>query len=114
MLGRKTFTHEELGAARAAVADPHRFNDLLLALDRRFVHRVRMVSGKDSNPLNEVELLVESLMNNEGVLRVGTVINYVPEETVLKLSPGDRIELTRAQYEQISSAFLDEIEARFL
>src|SRR4051794_10696858 len=114
MLGRKTFTHEELGAARAAVADPHRFNDLLLALDRRFVHRVRMVSGKDSNPLNEVELLVDSLMNNDGVLRVGTVIKYVPEETVLGLSEGDRIELDAEQFQRLADAFLAEIEAKFV
>jgi hypothetical protein len=45
MLGRKTFTQEELDAAREAVAeqlaaadgaDPAIFNGLLLALDRRF------------------------------------------------------------------------------
>jgi hypothetical protein len=114
MLGRKTFTQEELDAARAAIAEPHHFNELLLALDRRFVHRVRMVSGKDSNPLNEVELLVESLMNNGGVLETGTVIKYVPEETVLGLSPGDRIELSASDFERISTAFLDEVESKFL
>jgi hypothetical protein len=114
MLGRKAFTQEELDAAREAVASPHTYNELLLALDRRFVHRVRMVSGKDSNPLNEVELLVESLMNNDGMLRVGTVIKYVPEETVLGLSEGDRIDLDAEQFEKLSKAFLAEIEAKFL
>ncbi|MDT7743427.1 MAG: hypothetical protein QOE59_2505 [Actinomycetota bacterium] len=36
----------------------------LLAPDRRFVHRVRPVAGKDANPLNEVELLVESVLDH--------------------------------------------------
>src|SRR4051812_18075670 len=123
MLGRKTFTQEEFDAAREAVteqlaaadgADPVIFNGLLLALDSRFVHRVRMVTGKDANPLNEVELLVESLMNNRSVLRVGTVVKYVPEETVLKLSPGDRIELDAKQFEELSQALLAEIETKFV
>jgi hypothetical protein len=29
-------------------------NNLMLVLDRRFVHRLRMVTGKAGNPLNEV------------------------------------------------------------
>jgi hypothetical protein len=32
------------------------FNNMILVLDRNFVHRLRMVIGKDGNPLNEVEL----------------------------------------------------------
>jgi hypothetical protein len=36
----------------------------LLAPDRRFVHRVRPVAGKEANPLNEVELLVESVLDH--------------------------------------------------
>jgi hypothetical protein len=43
-----------------------------------------MVTGKDGNPLNEVELLTESLINN-GVLRGNNVIKHVPTESVLKL-----------------------------
>jgi hypothetical protein len=37
-----------------------------------------MVTSKDGNPLNEVELLTESLINNNGVLRVNNVIKHVP------------------------------------
>ena len=45
--------------------EPLFFNNMTLVLDRYFVHRVRMVTGKDGNPLNEVELMSDSLMNND-------------------------------------------------
>src|SRR5215216_79247 len=35
------------------------------------MHGLRVVAGKDGNPLNEVELLSDSLMNNRGALRGG-------------------------------------------
>src|SRR5881275_892958 len=98
MLGRKSYTQDEVAAAKAAVAeqlatvdgdDPAIFNGLLLALDRRFVHRLRSVTGKAGTPLNETELLVESLMNNGGVLRGNNVVKYAPEESVLGLELGD-------------------------
>ena len=88
---------------------------MVLALDRYFVHRVRAVSGKDGNPLNEVELIVESLMTGGGVLRGMNVIKYVPGESVLGLEIGDRTSASRAQqFERLSEAFLAEIERRFL
>src|SRR3954464_2666076 len=134
MLGRKTYTQEELDQARttidqqlaaydevakaatsdAAVKDaleafePLFFNNMVLALDRPFVHRVRMVTGKDGNPLNEVELVVDSLMNNAGILRDNNVINLKPAESVLKLDIGDAISLSREQFERLSAAFLAE------
>jgi hypothetical protein len=142
MLGRKNYTREELDHAKSAIAaqlaaydtltvaasaasdpklataleefEPLFFNNLVLVLDRYFVHRLRVVTGKDSNPLNEVELLTDSLLNNGGVLRGNNVIKLVPEQTVVKLQVGDRIGLTAAQFEELSKAFLDEIEAKFL
>jgi hypothetical protein len=97
MLGRKNYTQEELDHAKAAIDqqlaaykmlvkavdaappypkvtsapeafEPLLFNNMTLVLDRYFVHRLRVVTGKDDNRLNEVELISESLMSNGGVL----------------------------------------------
>ncbi|MET0955976.1 MAG: hypothetical protein ABWY68_08485 [Cryobacterium sp.] len=137
MLGRKTYTHDEINSARFALAEqltaygtlvaetngetaqaaladfePLFFNNLVLVLDRFFVHRVRAVTGKDSNPLNEVELIAESLLTNNAVLRGNAVIKYVPANTVVQLEIGDDIRLTTAEFDRLSTAFLAEIEAR--
>lgn len=137
MLGRKTYTHDEINSARFALAEqltaygtlvaetngetaqaaladfePLFFNNLVLVLDRFFVHRVRAVTGKDSNPINEVELIAESLLTNNAVLRGNAVIKYVPANTVVQLEIGDDIRLTAAEFDRLSTAFLAEIEAR--
>jgi hypothetical protein len=90
------------------------FDNLLLTLDRPFVHRLRMTTGKDNNPLNEVELLCESLLNNDGVFRTNNVIKYDPATSVLELAPGERISLDAEGFERLSKAFYAELEARFL
>jgi hypothetical protein len=87
---------------------------MTLVLDRYFVHRLRTTTGKDGNPINEVELLADSLINNCGQLHGNNVIKYKPEESVLKLMPGDPIEINGAQFERLSKAFLTELDARFV
>jgi hypothetical protein len=143
MLGRKDYTQDELdratraideqlaayeqlaGAIAAAGPDPRVasaladfeplfFNNMTLVLDRLFVHRVRLVTGKDGNPLNEVELMAASLIGNDGVLQGSSVIKLVPAETVVKLEIGDRIRLSAEQFTRLSRAFLAEIKARFV
>ena len=142
MLGRKTYTKEELdrakkvvsqqlrahtnlaravdatGDAKAAAAlaafEPVAFDNLILALDRYFVHRLRMVTGKDTAPLNELELLTESLMNNDGVFRGNNVIRYVPDEDVLGLQVGGRIQLSANDFDRLASAVLANIEEGFV
>lgn len=139
MLGRKTYTPEEIAHARSTIAaqlatydalraaagsgattdaawaafDPCFFDNLVLVLDRLFVHRVRPVVGKDGNPLNEVELLSESLIR-DGVFTANKVIKLVPEDSVTKAPFGEPIRLTRDQFEQLSDAFFAELETRFL
>jgi hypothetical protein len=137
MLGRKTYERDELDRARTIVArqlvayerllaggagddtaradfEPLFFGNLVLVLDRLFVHRVRLVTGKDCNPLNEVEILVDSLIGNDAVLRVGTVVAWVPESTVLGLRPGDPVRLSGVDFERLSGAFFAELEKRFV
>lgn len=128
MLGRKEFTSDEVAAAKASVAacvtafaaagspaalEQVVFSNALLALDRRFVHRVRMVTGKDGTPLNEVELLVASIMNHGGVLTTDTVIKYQPGASVLGLQPGDSINLTAESFARLAEAFFAELETKY-
>jgi hypothetical protein len=127
MLGRKTFTREQIDAGKGAVAEqlaawrglPGRpsgdaeatyFNGMLLALDRRYVHRIRSATGKDTNPLTEVELLAESIMSPAGTLRLGGVIKYDPHQSVLGYAAGSRVALTADQFERLAVAFLVALE----
>lgn len=143
LLGRKNYTQEELDHATTPIDrqlaaykklakaidggtsdpevrsaldafEPLFFNNMTLVLDRYFVHRLRMVTAKDGNPLNEVELMCDSLINNDGVLRGSNVIKLVPDQSVLKLEIGERIKLRAAQFEHLSKAFFDEIRSKFL
>ncbi len=141
MQGRKDYTKQELENARAAIDqqlaayrklatavdaagdpevqsalgafEPLFFNNMTMVLDRYFVHRLRQVTGKDSNPLNEVELLTESLMNNDGVVRGNKVIKFVPEASVLKLDTGERIRLDASGFDRLAKSFLADIERKF-
>jgi hypothetical protein len=143
MLGRKDYTREELEHARKAVKqqvaaykklvkaldgsaespevgaaleafEPLLFNNLTLVMDRYFVHRLRVTAGKNGNPLNEVELLSDSLINNGGELRGNNVIKYKAENAVLKLEPGDQIRLTQPQFERLADAFFADLETKFV
>ena len=143
MLGRKSYSRDEIDQARSAIdgqlatyrdlvaalgngdagADARAAREafearflahLTLALDRYFVHRIRPVTGKDGNPLNEVELIADGLMTHGGVLPGTKVVKYVPAEAVLGLAPGDRIRLTLEDFTRLSTAFFAELERRFL
>jgi hypothetical protein len=141
MLGRTTYTRTELEHARAAIAEqvaaydklalavdtsgepraasalkayePHFFNDLVLVLDRFFLHRLRAVAGGDGNPLNEVELLADSLINNHGILRGHDEVSFVPERSVLELHLGSAIRLSSEQFGRLAEAFFADLEAKF-
>jgi hypothetical protein len=141
MLGRKNYTQDEIDHGRSAVEKQLAmdgklvraskttdkklqsaledfeglfFNDMTLVLDRYLVHRLRMVAGKDGNPRDEVEMICESLMNNNGVLRGNNVVKYIPEQSVVRLTAGDQIRLTAEEFGRLSAAFFEELERRFL
>ena len=126
MLGRNSYAPQEIETARATVRkqvadwqasgaggdlETTYFNTAVVALDRPFVHRIRKFTGKDTNPLSEVEILVDSLTTG-GRLDVGSVIRYEQEKTVLGLAPGDEIRVSASDYERLATAFLDEVEKR--
>lgn len=41
---------------------------MILALDSHFVHQARALEKTDGNPLDEVRMLSNSVMNNGGVM----------------------------------------------
>jgi hypothetical protein len=73
-----------------------------------------MVTGKDGNPLNEVEMICDSLVNNKGVFRDSNVIQYIPYRSVIKLNVGDKIRPTAEEFQRLSSTFFAELERKFL
>ena len=142
MLGMKTYSPDYIDACRARVdADlcayrkqvgktPSKefearfFNDQVLLLDYMFVHRLRGIEGKDGNPLNEVRVLCDSVLLNQGKLQVdklpgwpnsaGAGIKLPPEKSLLKLKVGDEVKLTEADFVRLSKAFFAEIEKKYL
>lgn len=76
-----------------------------------------MVTGKDGNPLNEVELICDSLMNNDG-LRGNNVITLIPDQSVVKMSrkhpvdPVSRLLFNRARAVSESLVHLKEVRSQ--
>lgn len=99
-------------AALAAFA-PGYFNAMLLALDHHFMHRMRGAEGKDGNPLNEVRMLVDSIMENDGVMKANATIKYRPEAAVAGIAVGEAIALNAETFETLASAYIAEIGKRF-
>ena len=142
MLGMKTYPQDYVDACRARVDADLRayreqvgkapsqefegrfFNDQVLLLDYMFVHRLAGTEGKDGNPLNEVRILCNSLLLNQGKLQVNKLpgwpmsasgsIKLPPEKSVLKLKVGDEVKLNEADFQRLAEAFFAEIERRYL
>jgi hypothetical protein len=92
------------------------FNNMALVLDRRYVHRFsgKDYEGKDGNPLNELRLIVDSLLDHNGVMRADKQIKLPPDKSVLGIDVGDPIKLTEEDFKELSKAFFDELKRRFL
>jgi len=114
---------KQVGKAPSKDFEARYFNDQVLLLDYMFEHRLRAIEGKDGNALNEVSVLCNSLLLNNGKLQVDKLpgwpnsansgIKLPAAESVLKLSPGDEVKLTEADFVRLSKAFFAELEKRF-
>jgi hypothetical protein len=93
--------------------EPLFFNNMVLVLDALFVHRLRNKEGKDGNPVNEVRVLSESLVQADGTLTVPKGIKLDPERSVLQQAPGDEIALSCGDFQRLAEAYLAEMEARY-
>jgi hypothetical protein len=104
------------GRAAAAVAgfEPRFVSHMVLALDFYFCHRLRGKEGKDGNPLNEVRVLGNSIMQKGAVLTVDTTIKLKAATSVLGLEYGDPIQLTADDFARLAAAFFAELERRFV
>ncbi len=142
MLGRKTYTKEEIDTGRAMVEADLRtyerlpdvaktkefeaafFNRAVMLLDYLFVHRLRAIEGKDGNPLIEVRVLCNSILLNDGKLQVetppewpmsaGRSLKLLSEKSVLKLKAGDDVKLNEADFVRLFKAFFAALEEKYL
>lgn len=88
-------------------------SSMVLVLDEMFVHRLRTVEGKDGNPLNEVRVLCESILTNDGQMVADRSIKLVPSKSILGYAPGDEIVLTPESFTRLATAYFTEIERKF-
>lgn len=97
--------------AALAAFEPAFFNNLLLALEMRFVRRPDDAGGANGQALAEVRVLAHALMHTGGVLAPHPTISYDAVRAVLGIDVGDRILLNADDFESLCTAFLAEIEA---
>ncbi len=104
------------GASGASVAtsfEIYFFGNLVLVLDRYFVHRTRALEGRDGNALNEVRMIGASLLHHGGVLTAEKSIKYVAARSATKVQIGDRIFLTDARFRTLCDAYFAEMRHRY-
>ena len=94
--------------------DPLFYNNMVLILDALFVHRARALEKKDGNPLNEVRVVCNSIMNNNNILCADNTIKLNPARSVLKYKTNDKIKLTEGEFLLLSKFFFAEIENKYL
>jgi len=114
---------KQVGNAPSKEFEARFFNDQVLLLDYMFVHRLTGIEGKDGNPLNEVRVLCNSLLLNQGRLQVdrlpgwpnsaSTGMELPPEKSVLKLKVGEEVRLNESDFVRLAKAFFAELEKKF-
>jgi hypothetical protein len=94
--------------------EPVFFNNMVVVLDAYFVHRARALELKDGNPLNEVRVMCNSMMQNDDVLTKDKSIKLSPEQSVCRIEFGERIAVDATTFGRLSTAFFDEIRRKYL
>src|SRR5437016_7365233 len=99
---------KQVGNAPSEEFEARFFNDQVLLLDYMFVHRLTGIEGKDGNPLNEVRVLCNSIVLNQGRLQVdrlpgcpncaSTGMERPPETSVLKLKLVEEVRLNESDF----------------
>ena len=129
MPGRNTYTSDEIESCRdncdsllAAWAandvedstlESLVFGQAVVVLHTWFGHRAPDLEGDDANPMNEVRVIADSIVDNDAVLRVQGPITWVTERTVLRLAVGDPVEVTANGFERLAAAYIAAIEATY-
>ena len=100
------------------------FNRAALLLNYLFEHRLRVTEGKDGNPLNELRVLCNSIVLNQGKFQVDKLpwwpmsanagIKLPAEKSVLKLKVGDEVKFSEGDFVRLSAAFFAEFEKKYL
>ncbi len=98
--------------ARVAAEAPV-FNQMVVALEGWFVHRLRGLEGKDGNPMNELRLLALGVTTHNGWFPADPTIKWKPETSITTYAPGDKIALTEATFSRLATAYLDAVAAKF-
>jgi hypothetical protein len=107
-LAAKAGPSEALGAFSADFC-----SSMILALDHMFQYRLRNAELKDGNPLNELRMLANSLMEGGGVLLADKTIKYDAAKAVAEIAVGQEIELDVDTFERFARAVLGEIEKKY-
>lgn len=81
---------------------------LVIVMDACFSQRVRGVDGTNGNPLDEVRVLSQSLMQGTTVMEDST-IPWKPDQLVLGLAVDDDIELSVKDVDRLQQAFFAEM-----
>ncbi|MDR0922272.1 MAG: hypothetical protein LBM95_07820 [Lactobacillales bacterium] len=89
------------------------FENATIALEYAFVHRMRTVEGKNGNPLNELRMLAQSFLANDGIFTEDTLYKYAAEKSVLGYRYGEVIQLSAEDFELLLRRVIEEILVKF-
>ncbi len=127
MPGRNSYTSDEVESCRDAcdallaawaandiedtTLEAIVFGQAVVVLHTWFAHRDR--EGPDGSPIHEVRVVADSVVGNDGTLRVDEPAGWVPSRTVLRLAVGDDVAVTANGFERLAAAYLSAVESTY-